>query len=163
MLCEICSKNEATVHYTEIINSRAAEMHLCENCAQEKGAAIKPHFPLADLLAGLTDFQVPLTVKKGEMKLCSYCGLTYADFRKRGRLGCGQCYYAFKNSLSSLLKRVHGSSQHVGKVPVSAGGGAEASCTLRELRESLRRAIQKEEYEEAIRLRDRIKELEKDG
>lgn len=162
MLCEICSKNEATVHYTEIINNRAAEMHLCEDCAQEKGAVIKPHFPLADLLAGLTDFQVPLTVEKGKAKQCSHCGLTYADFRKSGRLGCGQCYYAFKDNLSSLLKRVHGSSEHTGKVPVSSGGEAEVSRTLRELRERLYRAVQKEEFEKAVELRDRIKELEKE-
>ena len=162
MLCEICSKNEATVHYTEIINNRAAEMHLCEDCAREKGAVIKPHFPLADLLAGLTDFQAPLTVEKGKAKQCSHCGLTYADFRKIGRLGCGQCYYTFKDNLSSLLKRVHGSSEHVGKVPVSSGGEAEVSRTLRELRERLHQAVQKEEFEKAVELRDRIKELEKE-
>ena len=163
MLCEICSKNEATVHYTEIINNEMTEMHLCEDCAREKGAMIKPHFPLADLLAGLTDFKVPLTVEKGKAGKCPRCGLTYADFRKIGRLGCSQCYYTFKDSLSSLLKRVHGSSEHVGKVPALAGREAEVSRTLRELRERLQRAVQREEFEEAAGLRDQIREMEKNS
>ncbi len=163
MLCEICSENEATVHYTEIINNEMTEMHLCEDCAREKGAMIKPHFPLADLLAGLTDFKVPLTVEKGKAGKCPHCGLTYADFRKSGRLGCAQCYYTFKDSLSSLLKRVHGSNEHVGKVPALAGREVAVSRTLKGLREKLHRAIQKEEFEEAAKLRDRIRELEKDS
>ena len=161
MLCEICGKNEATVHYTEIINNEMTEMHLCEGCAREKEAIIKPHFPLADLLAGLTDFKVPLTVEKGKAGKCPRCGLAYADFRKMGRLGCGQCYYTFKDSLSLLLKRVHGSSEHVGKVPASADKEAGAGRALRELRERLHQAIQKEEFEEAATLRDRIREMEK--
>lgn len=161
MLCEICSKDEATVHYTEIINNETTEMHLCENCAREKGALIKPQFPLADLLAGLADFQVPSTGEKGRAGKCPHCGLTYAGFRKSGRLGCGQCYYTFKDSLAPLLKRVHGSSEHVGKVPASAGQETRVGRALKELRERLHQAIQKEEFEEAAGLRDRIRELEK--
>ncbi len=161
MLCELCNKNGATVHYTEIINNETAEMHLCEDCAREKGALIKPQFPLADLLAGLADFQVPSTVEKGRSWKCLRCGLTYTGFRKSGRLGCGQCYYTFKDGLTSLLKRVHGSSEHVGKVPALAGREAGVSHVLRGLRERLHQAIQKEEFEEAATLRDRIKEMEK--
>jgi len=163
MFCEICSKNEATVHYTEIINNEMNEMHLCEDCAREKGAMIKPHFPLADLLAGLADFKVPLTVEKGRAGQCPRCGLTYADFRKIGRLGCSQCYYTFKDSLSSLLKRVHGSNEHVGKVPALAGREVEVNRTLKELRERLHQAIQREEFEEAAGLRDQIRGMEKDS
>ena len=102
-------------------------------------------------------------MEKGSAGKCPHCGLTYADFRKSGRLGCAQCYYTFKDSLSSLLKRVHGSSEHVGKVPALAGKEVAVSRTLKELREKLHRSIQKEEFEEAAKLRDRIRELEKDS
>lgn len=170
MLCEICNKNEATVHYTEIISNKMSEMHLCEDCAREKGTMIEPHFPLADLLAGLADVKVPLKVGDGEIRKCSNCGLTYEDFRKVGRLGCAQCYYAFKHNLSSLLKRVHGSTVHVGKVPASAGKVTKtvssdrsvAGTTLEDLRNKLQLAIQKEEFEEAARVRDQIREMEKE-
>ena len=55
MLCNICHKNEATVHLTEIIDNQITELHLCEECARQKGAQMEQHFGLADLLAGLAD------------------------------------------------------------------------------------------------------------
>ncbi|MCK4262103.1 UvrB/UvrC motif-containing protein [bacterium] len=161
MLCEVCGKSQATVHYTEIINNDATEMHLCEDCAQKKGAILKPHFPLADLLSGLIDFKLPLTLKEEGRGKCPQCGMTYSDFKKIGRLGCGQCYNTFKESLAPLLKRVHGSNEHVGKSPALAGKAMRTTQQLRQLKEKLQRAIQREEFEEAARLRDRIREIEK--
>jgi hypothetical protein len=38
MTCDLCSKNEATVHLSEVINDQTRELHLCEACAREKGA-----------------------------------------------------------------------------------------------------------------------------
>lgn len=176
MLCEICKKNEATVHYTEIINNAMSEMHLCENCAQDKGAMMKPHFPLADLLAGLADFKIPLAAEKGKSVRCPGCGITYDDFRKIGRLGCSQCYETFKDSLNALLKRVHGSNYHVGKAPGSLalkedpleGKGKDKEkkdlpqVFLDDLRSELKQVIEKEEFEKAAQLRDKIRKLEKD-
>ncbi|MCD5390756.1 UvrB/UvrC motif-containing protein [candidate division NPL-UPA2 bacterium] len=162
MLCEICGKSQATVHYTEIINNESSETHLCEDCARKKGAMLKPHFPLADLLSGLIDFNLPLTLEDKGRGKCPQCGLTYSDFKKIGRLGCGQCYDTFKESLAPLLKRVHGSNEHVGKSSALAGKAMqEATLQLRELQERLQKAIQREEFEEAARLRDRIREIEK--
>ncbi len=30
MLCDICGKDEATVHVTEILDDKMTELHLCE-------------------------------------------------------------------------------------------------------------------------------------
>ena len=98
MQCDICHKNEATVHLTEIIDNQITELHLCEECARNKGAQMEQHFGLADLLAGLADLgQSFEVVGKTELK-CPNCGLTYQDFRRVGRLGCSECYQAFKDS-----------------------------------------------------------------
>ena len=113
MLCDICGKNPATVHLTEIVDENMTELHLCEECAQKKGAQMETHFGLADLLAGLADLGGQFTTTKKETKTkCPRCGLTYEDFKKIGRLGCGECYSAFKEILLPLLKRIHGSTQH---------------------------------------------------
>ncbi len=85
MLCNICHKKEATVHLTEIINDQITELHLCEQCAKEKGSEVEQHFDLADLLAGLTDFGTK-AVQKEEMSLkCPNCRMTYADLKKNGK------------------------------------------------------------------------------
>ena len=163
MVCNVCGKSQATVHLTEIIDDQITELHLCEECAQKKGAQMESHFGLSDLLAGLADMGSQFNSKtKAEIKLkCQKCGLTYEDFKKVGRLGCGECYTAFKEALVPLLKRIHGSTQHFGKSPRKALKTVKAKNELQELKEKLQKAIQKEEFEEAAKLRDKVRELEK--
>lgn len=166
MLCDICGKNPATVHLTEIVDDKMTELHLCEECAQKKGAQMESHFGLADLLAGLAEVGDQFSKTKKEVKIkCQRCGLTYEDFKKIGRLGCGECYNAFRDALLPLLKRIHGSTQHYGKSPRKVTKVSKAVRVtrneLQELKDKLQKAIQLEEFEEAARLRDRIRELEK--
>ncbi len=162
MLCDLCGKNEATVHLTEVINDQTREIHLCEVCAREKGAAAAQHFGLADLLAGLADFGVKPESKTAAAKAtCSRCGMTYDDFRKLGRLGCGGCYESFEKFLSPLLRKIHGSSHHVGQIPPAVQTAKTAPRDEREqLKERLKAAVASEAFEEAARLRDRIRALE---
>lgn len=162
MLCDICGKTQATVHLTEIIDDKMTELHLCEECAQKKNAQMESHFGLADLLAGLADVGGQLTQTKKESKVkCPRCGLTYEDFRKIGRLGCGECYTAFKEALLPLLKRIHGSTQHYGKSPKKIVKAVRTKDEIGDLKEQLLEAIKKEEFEEAAKLRDKIREIEK--
>jgi len=163
MLCDICHKNEATVHLTEIIDNQITELHLCEECARQKGAKMEQHFGLADLLAGLSDLgQQFESVGKAKLK-CPNCGLTYEDFRRIGRLGCSECYEAFKDSLEILLKRIHGSTQHLGRAPAARAKTAaplKKASVIELLRAKLQTAIEMEEFEEAAKLRDKIRALE---
>ncbi len=163
MVCDICGKNEATVHLTEIVNDKMTKLHLCEECAKEKGAEMEEHFGLNDLLAGLADLGATTEPSIIESIKCPSCGFTYHDFKKVGRLGCGNCYEAFKKQLGPLLKRIHGADRHVGKIPVTVGKTVKDTRTLQELKMQMEKAIQSEEFEEAARIRDQIKELEKIG
>lgn len=177
MQCDICNKKKATVHLTEIVDEQMSEMHLCEECARNKSAQMEQQFGLGDLLAGLS-----ADVGKGPMKpdeksslKCSGCGLNYEDFRKFGRLGCGQCYVSFKEHLSGLLKKIHGSNRHLGKTPVGVAittaeekqalPGPEATTMLaseniEDLKKQLQSAITSEDFEKAAKLRDKIRKLE---
>lgn len=163
MLCDACGKNPATVHLTEIVDEQMNELHLCEECARQKSAQMEQQFGLSDLLAGMAEFgKPPKETLENPVLKCPTCGLTYADFRKIGRLGCGDCYTAFKKYLGPLLRRIHGSGQHLGKSPfrVAAGLGAKKTIDLQGLRTRLQKAIEEEAFEEAARLRDQIKEME---
>lgn len=164
MICNICGANEATIHLTEIINGQMVEIHLCETCAQEKGTEFKTHFNVNDLLTGLTDLAKEIS---GEAKIsakCSNCGLTYEEFGRTGRLGCAECYEAFSKLLMPLIKRVQYSLQHKGKRPSRLAAGVSLlranQDMLRELQNRLQKLVTNEEFEEAARLRDQIKQLE---
>ena len=162
MLCDICGKNSATVHLTEIVNDQMDELHLCEECARQKSMQMEQQFGLSDLLAGLAEFEKPSQEKEAASVKCANCGLGYADFKKIGRLGCGDCYNAFKKYLGPLLKRIHGSCQHVGKNPLKITTKApKKKLDFAALRFSLQKAIETENFEEAARIRDEIRELEK--
>ncbi len=161
MVCDICGKNEATVHLTEIVNEKVTKLHLCEACAKDKGSEMEEHFGLSDLLAGLADLGPGIEPELGQKIKCPACGFTYQDFRKVGRLGCSECYESFKKQLAPLLKRIHGADRHLGKVPLTIGKTVLDTKTIQDLKVRMEKAIQFEEFEEAARLRDEIKELEK--
>lgn len=161
MLCDICGKNPATVHLTEIIDEQMNELHLCEECAHQKSLQMEQQFGLSDLLAGLVEFEKPVKDTESQGVKCASCGLTYADFKKIGRLGCGECYNAFRKYLGALLKRIHGSSQHMGKSPLKVTKVLKKKIDLQELRQKLQRAIEMEAFEEAAKIRDQIRDLEK--
>lgn len=169
MLCDTCHKNKATVHLTEIIDDQMTELHLCEECAGKKSAEMEQHFGLSDLLAGLADFGKQPKDNQSENLMCKNCNLTYADFKKVGRLGCSECYSAFRNNLEPLLKRIHGSTTHVGKAPQESKSEEkkiddkemQPVDNLTKLKTLLQEAIKSERFEEAAKLRDKIRELEK--
>lgn len=177
MVCDSCKKKKATVHLTEIVDGKTAEMHLCEECAKERSLQMEQQFGLADLLAGLSDFGKQVKTEEKTRLQCTNCGLSYEDFRKFGRLGCSECYSAFRGHLSSLLKKIHGSSHHLGKKPVGRPfvktiGVAKTDTanalkaetieeTLEELKTKLQEAVLAEDFETAAFLRDKIRHLEK--
>lgn len=160
MVCNVCGTNEATIHLTEIVNGQVVELHICEQCAKEKGADFKSHFSFSDLLAGLADFNSQLLPKKKMAMKCKACGLTFANFGKVGRLGCPDCYDSFSAQLMPLIKRIQRSTQHVGKRPSSVPEKAKIDFKVQELQGRLNECISKEEFEEAAKLRDEIKRLE---
>lgn len=159
MLCDICKKNEANIHLTQIIEGKMLKVDLCEGCAKNKGLQDPiAGFSLSDLLAGLG-----LTEEnKAEAPAlaCPQCGMTQADFKKTGRLGCAECWETFANGLAPLLKAMHKGEQHTGKVPRQAAHTLAVRNQIRDLTEQLNAAVKAEKYEDAARLRDQIRALE---
>lgn len=157
MICDSCGKEPATVHYKEMRGDETTESHLCEKCAIEKGIQITPKkkaFSVSNILAGMAD------ELGSDLETCSGCGLTYREFKESGRLGCANCYETFKQQLKPLLRRIHGSNAHAGKSPSSRQGVFEKKKEIEKLKEELSLAIEREEFEKAAELRDKIKGLE---
>lgn len=162
MLCDHCGTNPAKVHVTKIVNNQMTTFHLCESCAADKGLepANVGDFALTDFLAQMGK-TLPAEAS-GEGEGCPYCELKLQDFKKSGRLGCPQCYVAFEQHLRGLLRRLHGGTQHVGKVYLPPDPTqAERQERLMGLRRKLDQAVASEDFERAASLRDEIRALEK--
>ena len=163
MLCQICGKNPATVHFTEIHDNKMSEIHVCERCAEEKGlhaTSKKQQFDIADLLVKMVDDTTTTEEERVGHVQCPRCGLLYSGFKETGRLGCPDCYTAFQFQLRPLLRRVHGDTRHRGKVPARDGEGASRSRQIQRLHDELQRAVEREDFERAAALRDEVKRLE---
>jgi protein arginine kinase activator len=158
MLCEMCKEQIATIHYTEVLpNSQPKKMALCEACAKQKNLPIATQFSVADILKGLT--QAVQAEEEDPTAKCPRCGLTFARFRKGGRMGCAACYDAFQPKIQAILEEIHRDKQHVGKVPKCIAQQSGATAELAELHQELKEAVDKEQYEQAAILRDRIQSL----
>src|SRR5262245_55790888 len=157
MKCDNCNK-PATVHLTEIKNGKKLEKHLCEQCAaQNEGLPVKSHTPINELL---TNFVLAHAsgLQKDTAAGCEHCGISWAEFRQSGLLGCPNDYSSVEKDLTPLLQRAHeNATHHIGKVPTRGGGSGvplKRHIDLSKLRKELQRAIESEDYERAAKLRD---------
>jgi len=166
MLCQICGKSTATVHFTEVVNSKMTEIHVCQRCADEKGlkhSMPSKKFDIAEKVAELVDEATNTEEDRIGHVQCPSCGMAYSVFKESGRLGCAECYDAFQFQLRPLLRRIHGDTRHRGKVPAGDGEGVSLSRQIQRLHDELQRAVEKEDFERAANIRDEIKRLESES
>ena len=165
MLCEICHKYSATIHYSQVINGKASEVHMCEKCTKQKGMtmfSLGPSFSIGDLLSGFYKEEMPKSEGETTGK-CVVCGTTPSEFKKTGLLGCPECYNTFSKSLTPLIRKIHGNTHYIGKTPSKSKFGEKAIGEISELvkiRKELYKAVEEERYEDAAKIRDKIKLLE---
>lgn len=175
MLCDKCKKNEAHIYYTEIINGEKSEQHLCEECAREYTSfqmgtpILNQELTLGSLLSTILGNYGSAAQEKGNIQKelhCDNCGMTYSEFMKIGRFGCEKCYESFQSILDNSIRSIQGADTHTGKKPKKYETRTEK--IIKELSDidkltiKLQDAIEKEEFEEAARLRDRIRELKQE-
>jgi protein arginine kinase activator len=163
MKCEICGLKDAVIHIRQIQKDLVNELHICEECAQEKGLIREEEseLPIANLLSGLLEGKD--VIGTGEAKeACPRCGMKVTDFRKQGKLGCVDCFAAFEKDIRAILSQMASRPRHTGKLPLTLAGEQGGNAKADELREELRSAVDREEYELAAQLRDRLKELTDD-
>jgi protein arginine kinase activator len=165
MLCQDCSKREAQIHLTQIINNEKMTLSLCRECAEARGfhsPLDNVPFPLAEILSGLAKPHGPDSDREPMEDIsCPACGLTFVQFTRQGRFGCGTCYSAFRPRLETIMRKIHGASIHRGRNPEFAKfDDAEGMLPVREeerLDRELGEAIQNEDFERAAELRDKLK------
>jgi len=165
MECNNCGKSDAVIHLTKIQNNEMKTYHLCEACAAAEGLdqdAPAPAAPLTDFLAQMGKGLG--AGGAGTVGACPNCGLTINDFKRTGRLGCATCYTEFGGHLRGLLRRLHGGTQHVGKVLLPPDPDhTDRLARATSLRRSLQLAVETEDFERAAEIRDQIRTLETEG
>lgn len=167
MKCENCHNNEATFFYQETVNGKTRALHLCAECAAKLQNGGEPllHFPFHSLQSDLLDNLFGFTeapVDKESKTACPDCGAVWADLLKTGKAVCPRCYQTFGEALQPTLRSLHGNVTHTGRAPADRRALRERKDRLATLRSQLAEAISTENFEDAARIRDEIRALEKE-
>ena len=165
MMCDDCGVRPANFILKAVTGEGVHEKNLCAVCMAKYQKKI-PGLDisnLAGILSGILENKgnSPVEEQNSEYDelVCGGCGMTYAQFRKEGKLGCARCYAEFKKPLESLLLKVHGNTQHAGRMPGGLQNDASIRLRIDKLRQDLVKAIAAEEYEQAAQIRDQVRAL----
>ena len=165
MKCELCKKREATTHITKIVNGYKKELHLCSECAAQsneyKDLNMGMNFGIGDFLTGIFNAgkHQGIPTREAETDICPTCHMPYSEFLKKGKVGCGDCYTAFKSRITRPIRQIHGTVEHIGKAPKRIGNTVMLDKKISELESALNAAVLKQDFENAAKLRDEIKAL----
>ncbi len=156
MLCEECGQNQASVVITVLVNGETATRHLCKGCVSK----IQNSIQQGDIQGFLSSLMSSINQQEKAPQLtCSRCHLTYEEFQNTGKLGCAQCYEDFREQLKPLLSRIHGRTQHAGRMPLFNAQVQEKKKMIASLRSRMDQAVSAENFEEAAVLRDQLRQL----
>lgn len=160
--CDICGKNEAALTVRHLDKEgKATELSICEECAKKRGIS-----GVEDLKKSAAELLAELRARideKDKKAVCPNCGMSFAEFKGLGRLGCASCYLTFAEQLEPLIRRLHGSVQHIGKSPHQGRKKAQERLQIQRLRGELQAAIKDEDYERAASLRDLLRQAGDDS
>ncbi len=163
MICQNCNKNDATLHMKRIINGRAAEVHLCSDCARSLGygeAFSGFGLGFGHLLGELLSSGEAGSVNSMR---CPACGKSFEEIAGDGKMGCAECYAVFYDKLLPTLNKIHGKTSYMGSKPQMSGDIRNSATNLDELKTALSEAVERQDFELAASLRDRINDIIREG
>ena len=167
MLCQNCGKHEATTHIKSVVNGEYTQLHLCSTCAGKLGYGDVFSgfgFDLGDFFGNF--FSKPKTMlSTAKTERCEKCGMSFEEIVKSGKIGCADCYGKFYEMLLPSIQRIHGKTQHSGKVANTVDEKETVKektkeGIIAELKEEMKAAIEEQNFERAAEIRDEIKAKE---
>ncbi len=157
--CDECKVKPANIHLTQIVQNEVNVIHLCEECAKNKGISIvieeEQVSPIKELFEENKEKPISPPVPEKQIT-CMACYTTLTEFKEKGWLGCSSCYRAFEKEIEALLVQVHGSSQHKGKAYSESPLEENLTGDIKVLKAELENAVRCEKFELAAIIRDKL-------
>ncbi len=174
MICDFCKNNIATVHLIRVQNDNVEKVNICLECAKDFSFFSEDDFykDLNKILyrifqsdgSRVDDYKSKKTLKNLKIKKnrsCSFCSMDLKKIKKLGRMGCPHCYNEFKSVLLPIIKTIHEDMEYRGKIPENTSRQVKLEKSISDLKNRIKNEIFIENFEEAARIRDKIKQLEK--
>jgi len=150
MLCDKCKKNEACYHSTIIINGHSESTNLCSECAKEEKVLDNNVNFFKDFFNEFNDvFNAEL-----DNFFCPSCSIGFNQFRRKGFLGCPDCFDVFRQDLENVVNL-----KQKDEITFNTPTKSKEEKHLADLQEKLDKAIKDERYEDAGDYNKQIKEI----
>ena len=166
MMCQLCGKRPANVCINIDINGNKSQRFICDKCADER--KIKENPSGAAILALVNDIRAANLSRQqseGEKseqieRTCKSCGMTYKEFAKTYMLGCEDCYESFEDIIKPLVESITKPSAVSAQSEKPQNDDVPDRNQILKLKLLLKQCIEREDYENAAKFRDKIAELE---
>lgn len=162
-LCEECGVNEATYTISVMMAGQVTQRHLCADCMAKMNMTIATgniRQLLSSIMSAITGMEAPQAETEPQNDVvCPRCGTMLSQFTKSGRLGCPDCYKAFREQLSPMLQQIHGRLEHAGRKPLDTEEAQRSRSQHEKLQREMEAAVAREDFETAARLRDQLRAL----
>ena len=167
-LCEECGVNEACYTISVMMGGQITQRHLCADCMAKMNmnlAAGNVKHLLSAIMSAISGSVEEAAAAASEETdngaaiVCERCGISLSQFTKSGKLGCPNCYQAFREQLTPMLQQIHGRVQHAGRKPLDDEAAQRRRAVYERLTRQLEQAVAAEDFETAVVLRDQLRQL----
>lgn len=159
MKCDKCGK-ESVYHSTLIVNGVSQSTNLCRECAIKEGvfSSEKPSL-FDDMFSSFADLLSFETVKDIN---CPVCKTSLKEFKSTGKLGCPNCYDAFREEISKIIKRIAPYEKHCQDTIKTKAKTVKLTKAeqIANLRAEMKQCVAEERYEDAAKIKKQITKLE---
>lgn len=167
MKCQICNERDAAIIVAMNNGKEENSIYVCHHCIQHMGL---------DLRKSISQniIEQIFNASKAESIACEHCGKTLDEFRKTQKYGCSKCHLYFEgqqpkgqdedmdNTINKAMQQDIDNRRNIEAYFTNAN--ANQGRTLKTIlitKKLLDSAIANENYEEAAKLRDKLRKLEK--
>jgi len=164
MMCSVCKKNVAILHIKDIFmndfDTEEHEVHVCKECVDLNNIYEK-YIKLDESIVVDGNTSKVKKEKLVSSTICEICGYSLGEFRSTDTLSCPSCYKYFFKDVLKAVRKIHSKSIHIGRLPYEERILSEKARNRKSFEDRLNKLILEENYEEAVLVRDAIKNLEK--
>lgn len=160
MNCDKCGQ-PSVYRSTLIVNGVSQTTNLCRDCAIKEGVfSSQPTSLFDDMFSAFADL---LPFEKVENVVCPVCKTSLREFKTTQKLGCVNCYEAFRQEIASVVKKIAPFATHK-QEEIKPVKTAKKTLTKEEkiadLKEKMKSAVAEERYEDAAKIKKQIQKLE---
>lgn len=166
MKCDKCGK-PSVYHSTLIVNGVSQTRNLCRDCAIKEGVfTSEPTSLFDDMFSAFADF---LPYERVANIVCPVCKTSLREFKNTQRLGCPNCYDAFRDEINNIVKRIAPFESHkqdsvrLKDFDDRSEAQPNKADKISALRQDMALAVKEERYEDAAKIKKQIQKLESEN